>query len=94
MTTESELRQPYWWWNGWPGGLGGLLMMSIGLVLKRWLPLHFAMGIGGFAAWFVVGLIYARRSPPKYSITGLVAALVMGIATGLCVGLLLYYFPW
>jgi hypothetical protein len=52
------------------------------------------MGIGGFSAGVVVGLIFARRSPPKYGIPGWVAALVTGLATGLCVGLLSYYFPW
>jgi branched-subunit amino acid transport protein len=68
--------------------------MSFGLVLKRWLPFHYAMGIGGFAAWFITGLIYARRSAPKYGIPVLLAALITGIASGLCVGLLSYYFPW
>jgi len=94
MTTEIKVLQESWWRNGWPGGLGSILMMSIGLGLTRWLPLHFAMGIGGFAAWFMVGLIYARRSPPKYGIPVWLAALVTGIGTGLCAGLLSYYFPW
>jgi hypothetical protein len=52
------------------------------------------MGIGGFAAGFVVGLIYARRHPPKYGIPVWLVALTTGAATGLCVGLLSYYFPW
>ena len=94
MTTELVVLQKSWWRNGWPGAMGTLGMMSIGLFLKRWLPLHFAMGIGGLASWFVVGLIYARRSPPKYGIPGWLAALVTGIATGLCIGLLSYYLPW
>ena len=94
MTSESEVRRESWWRNGWPGAVGGFLMVSFGLVLKRWLPLHFAMGIAGFATWFAVGLIYARRSPPKYGIPVWLAALVTGIATGLCIGLLSYYFPW
>jgi fructose-specific phosphotransferase system IIC component len=90
---DYGIRRP-WWRNAWPGAVGVLLMMLFGLVLERWLPLHFAMGIGGFAAGFVVGLIFARRSPPKSGIPGWVAALVTGLATGLCVGLLSYYFPW
>lgn len=93
MTTELAVLQKSWWRNGWPGAVGAMLMMSCGFVLNRWLPLHFAMGIGGFASWFVVGLIYARRSPPKYGIPGWVAASVTGLATGLCLGLLFYYFP-
>jgi hypothetical protein len=94
MTTESEVRQAPWWSSFWLGGLGTLLMMSFGFVLKRWLPLHFAMGIGGFVGWFAAGLIFARRTPPKYGIPVGIAALIMGIATGLCAGLLSYYFPW
>jgi hypothetical protein len=94
MTTKAEVLPGYWWRNGWPGGLGSLLMMSLGLALKRWLPLHFAMGIGGFAAWFLVGLIYARRHDPKYGMPVWLAALVTGVSTGLFVGLLSYYLPW
>jgi len=46
MTTESEVRQVSWWSSFWLGGVSTLLMMSLGFVLKRWLPLHFAMGMG------------------------------------------------
>jgi hypothetical protein len=94
MTTESEVRRRSWLKDAWPGAVGGVLMMSFGLFLKRWLPLHFAMGIGGFASGLVIGLIYARPSPPKYGIPGWVAATITGLATGLCMGLLSYYFPW
>jgi di/tricarboxylate transporter len=94
MTTESEVRRRSWLKDAWPGALGGVLMMSFGLFLKRWLPLHFAMGIAGFASGLVIGLMYARRSPPKYGIPGWVAATITGLATGLCMGLLSYYFPW
>ena len=94
MTTELGILQGSWWRNGWPAAVGGFLMISFGLVLKRWLPLHFAMGIAGLVGWFLVGLIYARRSPPKYGMPVWLAALVTGIATGLCIGLLSYYFPW
>jgi len=94
MTKESELRQPSWWKSFWLGGAGAFVMMSLGLVLKRWLPLHFAMGIGGFVGWFVAGLIFARRTPPKYGIPVGLVALLMGIGTGLVVGLLSYYLPW
>jgi len=94
MTVELGVLRQSWWSNSWPGALGGFLMISLGVVLKRWLPLHFAMGIGGFVAWFVVGLIIARRSQPNYGIPRWVAALIAGVATGLCLGLLSYYFPW
>jgi len=68
--------------------------MSSGFVLKRWLPLHYAMGIGCSAAWFVAGLIYARRSSPKYGMPVWLAALITGLAGGLSIGVLSYYFPW
>lgn len=63
-------------------------MISIGFVLKRWLPFHFAMGIGRFAAWFVVGLVYARRSPPRFGLPVWAAALLTGTASGVCLGVL------
>jgi len=93
MTRESEVRQARWS-SFWLGGVSTALMLSLGFGLKRWLPLHFAMGIGGFVGWFVGFLIFARRSPPKYGIPLWLAALITGIVTGLCVGLLSYYFPW
>jgi hypothetical protein len=69
-------------------------MVSIGFALKRWLPFHFAIGIGGFVGWFVAGLIFGRHTPPRYGIPVGLAASIIGIATGLSVGLLSYYFPW
>ena len=94
MATKSEVRQAPAWSSFWLGGVGTLLMLSGGFVLKRWLPLHFAMGIGGLVGWFVAGLIVARRTPPKYGIPVWIAALIMGLGTGLLVGLLSYYIPW
>jgi hypothetical protein len=94
MTAKSENFPWYWWRDGWPGGLGVALMMSLGLIFKRWLPLHFAMGIGGFLGWFVVGLIYNTRNAAKFGLPVWLAALVTGLITGLCFGLLSYYFPW
>lgn len=93
MTTESNVRQARLS-SLWLGGVSTLLMMSIGFGLKRWMPLHFAMGIGGFVGWSVGFLIFTRESPPKYGIPFWLAALIAGITTGLCVGLLSYYFPW
>jgi hypothetical protein len=94
MSTELEVRQASWWRSFWLGAAGAFLMLSFGWVLKRWLPLHFAVGIGGFVGWFIVGLMFARRTPPKYGIPVWVAVLITGLASGLCVGLLSYYFPW
>jgi FtsH-binding integral membrane protein len=94
MTTEADVGWEYWWKNGWPGGLASLLMISTGFLLRRWLPLHFAMAIAGFASGIVLSLIYSRRSPPKYGIPVWLAASVTGLATGLCLGLLSYYFPY
>ncbi len=94
MSTELKIWQRSWWRDGWPGGLGTFLGMSSGFGLKRWLPLHYAMGIGCSAAWFVAGLIYARRSSPKYGIPVWLAALITGLAGRLSIGVLSYYFPW
>jgi hypothetical protein len=94
MTTEAEGQWEYWWANGWPGGLGTILMMSGGMLLKRWMPLHFALGIAGLVGWFGVGLIYVRRSPPQYGMPRWVAATATGLAGGLSVGLLSYFFPF
>lgn len=52
------------------------------------------MGVGAFAVWFLVNLIYARRSPPRFGLPVWAAASLTGIASGLCVGLLYYYFPF
>lgn len=93
-TTAVTVRETFWWRDGWPGGLGGVSMILLGLWLKRWLPQPVAMGMGGFLAWFIVGLIYTRRSPPKYGIPRWLAASTMGVASGLTIGLLSYYFPW
>jgi uncharacterized membrane protein YfcA len=90
MTTAVENQQVHWWRDGWPGGLGAVVMILFGVLLKRWLPPHFAMGVGAFVAWFIVGLIYTRRSAPKYGIPRWVAASIMGAASGLTVGLLSY----
>jgi hypothetical protein len=93
MIAKSEARQA-WGGSFWVGGVSTLLMLLFGFVLKRWLPLHFAMGIAGFVGWFVGFLIYARRSPPKYGIPAWLAALITGTASGLCIGVLSYFFPW
>lgn len=92
MTKESEI-QP-WWSSFWLGGAGTLIAISVGFVLKQWLPFHFAIGIGGFVGWFVGGLISTRWAPPRYGMPVWLAALIIGTVTGLCVGILSYYFPW
>jgi len=94
MKAESAVQHESWWRSFWLGAVGTPLMLSLGWVLKRWLPLHFAMGIGGFVGWFVAGLIFVRRRPPKYGIPVGLAALLMGLATGLSIGVLSYFFPW
>ena len=93
MTTELGVLQKGSWWTFWPAFGGGLCGPLLGLVLARWLPFYLAMGFGFFVAWFFVGLIFARRSPPKWGVPGWLAALLTGAATGLTVGVLWYYFP-
>lgn len=68
--------------------------ISSGLLLKRWLPLHLAMGLGWFAAGFLMGLIYTGRSKPRYGVPRWVAVALIAIVPALFVGFLSYYFPW
>jgi hypothetical protein len=65
----------------------------LGVLLVRWMPFHFAFGLAHFVTWFFVGLILARRYPPKWGVPGWLAALVAGTCTGLCVGVLSFFFP-
>lgn len=81
------------WWKVWPCFVAGFCGPLLGLLLARWLPFHFAMGIAFFVLWFFVGLIFARRSPPKWGLPGWLAAGLAGAAAGLCAGLLSFFFP-
>jgi hypothetical protein len=54
---------------------------------------HFASGIAGLVTCFFFGMIVGRRYPPKYGIPVWLAALLTGLAAGLAVGVLTYYFP-
>jgi len=58
------------------------------------MALHFASGIAGFVTWFFFGLIVGRRYPPRYRVPVWLAALLLGLAAGLAIGVLTYYFPW
>ena len=91
MTTELSLAHVAWW-RYWPCFVAGFCGPLLGLLLARWLPFHFAMGIAFFVLWFFVGLIFARRSPPKWGVPAWLAALLTGAAAGLCAGVLWYYF--
>jgi hypothetical protein len=55
---------------------------------------HFASGIAAFVTWFFFGLIVGRRYPLRYRLPVWLAALLMGLAAGLAIGVLTYYFPW
>ena len=82
------------WWKWWPSFVAGFCGPLLGLFLARWLPFHFAIGIAFFVLWFPAGLFMTRRSTPKWGVPGWVVALLAGAASGICVGLLSYFFPW
>jgi hypothetical protein len=47
MSAKSDTR-PEWWGSFRLGGVSTLPMILFRIVLKRWLPIHFAMGLVGF----------------------------------------------
>ena len=94
MTVELGVLRKGSWQTFWPAFAVGLCGPLLGLVLAGWLPFHLAMGFGFLVVGFFVGLIIARRSPPKWRIPGWLVVLLTSAAGGLTVGVLSYYFPW
>jgi uncharacterized membrane protein YjjP (DUF1212 family) len=92
MTTDVTIVAGSWrkWWPFFVAGFCGPLL---GFFLARWLPFHFAMGIGGFVAWTAAGVVFARRSAPKWGVPGWLAVVIAGAAGGLTVGVLWFLFP-
>jgi hypothetical protein len=93
MTTDMTIVASSWW-RWWPCFVAGFCGPLLGLLLARWLPFHFAMGIAFFVVWFSVGLIFAARSARKRAIPGWLAAVVVGAAAGLCGAVLSLFLPW
>lgn len=77
----------------WPAFIAGFCGPLIGGLLSRWLPVHFAMGIGFFFPWVLAGLIWSRRFPPRWGLPAWVAAVLAGGAGGIVVGLFYFLFP-
>jgi hypothetical protein len=94
MTVELGVLRKGSWSTIWPAFVGGLCGPLLGRVMARWFAFHLAVGFAVFVTWFFVGLIFARRSPPKWDIPAWLAALMIGAVTGLTAGVLTYYFPW
>ena len=94
MTVELGVLRKGSWWVFWPCFAAGLIGPLLGDILSRWVPFPLAVGLAFFVTWFFVGLIFARRSPPKWGAPGWLAALLTGAAAALCAGVLSYYFPW
>jgi hypothetical protein len=93
MTTDVTIVAGSWW-RWWPCFVAGFCGPLLGLLLARWLPFHFAMGIAFFVAWTFVGAVFARRWQPKWGLPRWLAAILMGAASGLSIGLLAFFFPW
>jgi hypothetical protein len=93
MTTDVTIVAGSWR-RYWPCFVAGFCGPLLGLLLARWLPFHFAMGLAFFVAWFFAGLMLAKGLTPKWGVPGWVAALSAGAAAGISVGLLSFFFPW
>jgi len=91
--SESSTQSQSSWLRWWPAFLGGFCGPLLGQLLTRWLPIHFAMGLGFSIVWFVVSLILSKKSPPKWGLPPWLAAIFAGSAGGLVVGLLYFLFP-
>ena len=94
MTTELTVLRSSKWWKWWPPLVAGFCGPLLGTLLTRWLPFHFAVGLAFFGMWFFVGLVFARRSPPKWGLSGWLAAALVGAAGSLCGVVLSFVFPW
>jgi MFS superfamily sulfate permease-like transporter len=91
MAVESGVSRKGSWWIVWPffvAGFGGPLLAGL---LMRWMAFHFASGISALLTWFFFALIVGRRYPPRYPVW--LVAILMGLAAGLAIGVLTYYFP-
>jgi hypothetical protein len=94
MTVELSVSRKGSGWVFWPGFVAGIVGPSLAGLLMRWMAFHFASGLAALVTWFSYALIVGRRYPPRYNIPVWLVALLAGLATGLCVGVLTYYFPW
>jgi hypothetical protein len=90
---EAKTPKRLWWWQYWPCALAGL-GVPLTVFLARWLPRHFAAGVGFFVTWFVVGLLLARYFPPKWGLPAWIGAFASAVAAGLAGGLIAYLIHW
>jgi hypothetical protein len=94
MTVELGVSRKGSAWVFWPALVAGIVGPLLASLLMRWMAFHFASGIAAFVTWFFFGLIVGRRYPPRYRVPVWLAALLTGLAVGLALGVLTYYFPW
>jgi H+/Cl- antiporter ClcA len=92
MTTELTILST--WWEYWPVAVAAVFAPLLGSFLARWLPFPFAIGMAAFVSWTFVGVAFARRWQPKWGLPRWLAAILVGVAPGLCLGLLAFFFPW
>ena len=93
MTTDVTIVAGSWW-RYWPCFVAGFCGPLLGLLLARWLPFHFAMGLAFFVAWFFAGLMLARRFTPRWGIPGWLVGVLAGAGAGLTVAVLSFFIPW
>ena len=93
MTTELTILRSSGW-KLWPVFLAVICGQMLGILLARWLPFHFAMGLAWFVAWFFAALMLARRFTPRWGIPAWLASVLIGAGAGLSVTLLSFFLPW
>jgi hypothetical protein len=81
------------WLKWWPVFIAGFCGPLIGRLLSRWLPAHFAMGIGFFVPWVLAWLICSDRLSPRWGLPPWLAAVLAGAGGGIVAGLFYFLFP-
>jgi hypothetical protein len=79
-------------WSWWPFFVGGILGPVLGGVLKRWMTMPLAAGLGAFVAWMLALWLFQRfYRQDGWSVSRWVAA---STAAAVVTGLLTYFVPW
>jgi len=92
MTVELGVSRKGSGWIFWPALVAGLVGPLLAGLLGRWMAFHFAGGLAAFVTCFFFAMMVGRRYPPRFRIPVWLAAVLTGLVTGLCLGVLTYYF--
>jgi len=92
VTTELTILR-FSWWKLWPG-VAVICGQVFGLLLARWLPFHFAMGLAWFVGWSFGGLMMTRRFTPRWGMPRWLVSVLIGAGAGLTMTVLSFLLPW